>query len=150
MLSNRMKRTNKALVLSLFLSLALMVAACQPAETQPGTPPAIAETPAAPGLPETGVTPPAGDQAAEVNIVDSEFQAEELTIPAGTTVTWTHNGSLPHTVTADDGAFDSGTLQTGDTFQHTFNEPGSYPYHCELHGAAGGTGMAGVIVVEGQ
>jgi plastocyanin len=90
------------------------------------------------------------DEISEVNIVDSRFRPREITISTGTTVEWTQNGSLPHTVTADDGAFDSGTLQRGDTFQHTFDEPGRYPYHCELHGSAGGIGMAGVVIVENE
>lgn len=82
-----------------------------------------------------------------VAIVDSAFEPVELTVAAGTTVVWNQEGSAPHTVTADDGAFDSGTLNTGDTFEFTFEEPGEYPYYCTFHGAAGGEGMAGTVVV---
>jgi plastocyanin len=89
------------------------------------------------------------DQVFEVNITDSVFQPRELTIPAGASVVWQHIGNFPHTVTADDGAFNSGTLQNGDTFRRTFNEPGRYPYYCEIHGGPGGSGMSGVIIVEG-
>jgi plastocyanin len=85
---------------------------------------------------------------AEVTILDSVFQPAQITIPAGTTVVWTQNSFLPHTVTADDGSFNSGTMGNGDTFSHTFNEPGTYPYYCAFHGAPGGIGMAGVIIVE--
>jgi plastocyanin len=88
------------------------------------------------------------DQIFEANITDSAFQPGDLTIPAGATVVWQHTGNFPHTVTADDGTFNSGTLQNGDTFRRTFGEPGRYPYYCEIHGGPGGSGMAGVIVVE--
>jgi plastocyanin len=88
------------------------------------------------------------DQVFDVNLMDSAFQPRELTIPAGATVVWQHTGNFPHTVTADDGSFNSGTLQNGDTFRRTFNEPGRYPYYCEIHGSPGGSGMSGVIVVE--
>jgi len=86
-----------------------------------------------------------------VEVVDSAFEPAELSVAAGTTVVWSHEGNAPHTVTADDGAFDSGTLNSGDTFEFTFEEPGEYPYHCTFHGGAGGEGMAGTITVtEGE
>ena len=111
--------------------------------------------------PETVVTPAptltptqsaAGEvvnQEVQVTIIDSNFQPGELTVSPGTTVMWTNSGNFPHTVTADDGSFDSGRLQVGDSFEYTFDEPGTYPYHCEIHGATGGLGMSGIIVVEG-
>ncbi len=87
-------------------------------------------------------------QEARVSVIDSAFSPGELTVSPGTTVIWTNSGDLPHTVTADDGSFDSGTLQYANRFEHTFNEPGTYPYHCNIHGGTGGAGMAGVIIVE--
>jgi plastocyanin len=84
---------------------------------------------------------------AEVEVVDSAFEPEEVEISAGTTVVWTQTGSLPHTVTADDGTFDSGDMSSGDTFEYTFEEPGTYPYYCAYHGGEGGEGMSGVITV---
>ncbi len=57
------------------------------------------------------------------------------------------NASFPHTVTADDGSFDSGTLNGGQSFSYTFEQPGEYPYYCALHGAPGGVGMAGTVTV---
>src|SRR5689334_2484604 len=52
---------------------------------------------------------PAADESVEA--VNFQFQPQTITVPAGTTITWTNNGTVPHTVTADDGSFDSGTLQ---------------------------------------
>jgi plastocyanin len=82
-----------------------------------------------------------------VEVVDSAFVPEEITIEPGTTVVWEQTGSLPHTVTADDGSFDSGDMSAGDTFTYTFEEEGTYPYYCVYHGGPGGQGMAGVIIV---
>jgi plastocyanin len=62
-------------------------------------------------------------------------------------VVWAHKGQRKHTVTADDGAFNSGTLEAGGSFKQTFDKPGTYAYFCEFHGGAGGGGMAGVIKV---
>jgi plastocyanin len=95
----------------------------------------------------------AGTGAAEtltIAIQDSRFEPREVSVPAGTTVVWTHAGSLFHTVTADDGAFDSGALTGGDTFEFTFDQAGTYPYHCAYHGGPGGSGMSGVIQVTGE
>lgn len=99
--------------------------------------------------------PAVAQDAADVDVVDSDFVPGDVTIDAGGTVTWTQSGSLPHTVTADDGSFDShpdcsgGTdcMSTGDTFAHTFDEPGEYAYYCRIHGGPGGVGMSGVVVV---
>lgn len=57
---------------------------------------------------------------------------------------WIHGS---HSVTADDGSFDSGVLCKGDTFQHVFGFPGTYGYHCTLHGGRGGVGMSGKVTV---
>jgi plastocyanin len=82
----------------------------------------------------TAVSPsPARAQAQAVAIVDFAFDPATLEVPVGTTVTWTNQGAAPHTVTADDGTFDSGTLQPGGTFSMTFDTPGTFTYHCEIH-----------------
>jgi len=89
----------------------------------------------------------AEDAAASVAIKDFEFQPKELKVKAGTTVTWTNDGGSSHTVTADDGSFESPTLAKGKTFSRKFDKPGTYPYYCALHGGAGGDGMSGTVVV---
>jgi plastocyanin len=88
-------------------------------------------------------------QTSGVDIVDNSFAPARITVDAGTTITWSSSGQNPHTVTADDGSFDSGTLQNGDSFSSTFGTPGSFAYYCELHGGPGGTGMSGVVIVRG-
>jgi plastocyanin len=79
-----------------------------------------------------------------VSIVDFAFQPASIEVAAGSTVTWTNTGAAPHTVTADNGAFDSGQLKPGATFSQTFTTPGTYTYHCEIHPQMTGT----VVVTE--
>jgi len=68
-----------------------------------------------------------------VDISGFAFSQPDLQIAAGTTVTWTNQDSANHTVTSDDGAFDSGQLAQGDTYSWTFDTPGTYTYHCANH-----------------
>lgn len=72
------------------------------------------------------------------------FGVNPLTVPVNTQVTWTNNDSVAHTVTADDGSFDSGTLQAGQSFSHTFSSAGTVAYHCTIHGKASMNGSVQV------
>jgi plastocyanin len=74
-----------------------------------------------------------------VSIQDFFFEPDQLTVAPGTTVTWVNDGQTPHTSTADDGTWDSGTLQPGESFSFTFDEPGTYSYLCEIHPEMTGT-----------
>lgn len=73
-----------------------------------------------------------------------DYSVNVLTVPAGTTVTWTNEDGMMHTVTAADGSFDSGFLNEGDTFSYTFDEPGEYEYFCSPH-----PWMRAKVIVEG-
>lgn len=75
--------------------------------------------------------------------VIANFALPSITVAAGTTVEWTNQDDVPHTATADEGAFDSGTLNTGDSYEFTFDEPGTFSYFCEVH-----PNMTGTITVE--
>ncbi|HEY0897258.1 MAG TPA: plastocyanin/azurin family copper-binding protein [Sphingobacteriaceae bacterium] len=72
---------------------------------------------------------------ASVSIEHLAFVPDTIAISTGSTVTWTNQENLPHTVTADDESFTSPTLQTGRTFTHTFTVPDTVPYHCSVHPA---------------
>jgi len=78
-----------------------------------------------------------------VEIGDSAFSPATLTIGVGDTVTWRNADDRPHTVTSNDGAFDSGNLDEGQGFSFTFTEPGTYTYLCEYHSE-----MQATIIVE--
>ncbi len=77
--------------------------------------------------------------APAVNITDGQtldaygFDQPNFSVNVGDTVTWTNTGSMPHTVTAADGSFDSGPINPGDTFSFTFSAPGTYNYACTPH-----------------
>lgn len=78
-----------------------------------------------------------------IQIMDFAFSPSSLNVKAGTTVVWTNNDSMAHTVTADDKSFSSGNLSKGQTYSYTFTTAGTYAYHCALH-----PGMTGTIVVQ--
>jgi plastocyanin len=85
--------------------------------------------------------------AKKVNVIQARienftFRPERLTIAPGTRVTWINNDDVPHTVTANGKAFNSGTLDTGDKFSFVFDKPGTYSYFCAVH-----RHMTGTVVV---
>ncbi len=97
------------------------------------------------------IVPSAGAQQAQtatVNMRDNYFDQANITVPAGTTVTWVQSGNNSHTTTSYDGLWDSGLLPagSGQTFSFTFNTPGTYRYFCRPHEAVG---MVGTVTVTG-
>lgn len=89
---------------------------------------------------------PAQEQTHEVGVGDNFFDPQEIRIDVGDTVRWNGGGLRPHTVTSDDDLFDSGRIRAGDDFDFTFDEKGTYFYHCTLHGDPQ-RGMWGVVIV---
>ena len=105
--------------------------------------------------PDVGVAAGGGRS---VSIEHRQFVPKELTVSVGDEVTWTHrDGEQVHSVTADDGSFDSNPLCSAgnpkecmsdhDTFKHTFGAEGRFPYFSKTLGGPGGQGVSGVIVV---
>jgi plastocyanin len=95
-----------------------------------------------------GLPTAASAQATDtVALQDNVFNPRQVTSSSGATLVWSNNGAAQHTITADDGSFDSGAINAGETFSFTFTGPGTYPYYCQIHGGPGGEGMAGTIVV---
>ena len=99
--------------------------------------PIYAAAPEKPDAPEK--TPP------KIVIDNFAFQPKELTVAVGTEVTWVNRDDVPHTATstAKPKAFDSGTLDTDQTYSHVFKEAGEYEYFCAVHPK-----MTGKIVVK--
>lgn len=81
--------------------------------------------------------------AASVKIDNFSFGPDAVTVPVGTTVTWTNRDDIPHTVVSSDGVFKSKALDTDDQFSYTFTKPGTYPYFCSIHPK-----MTGRIIVQ--
>src|SRR5258708_35868089 len=82
------------------------------------------------GLPAGAI---AQDAATAVSIQDELFSPRTAQVSAGSPVLWSNDGAEDHTVTADDGSFDSGVLGSAETFAFTFAAPGRYAYYCTLH-----------------
>ena len=72
------------------------------------------------------------------------YTPDGATVRVGDTLVWTNVGAVPHSVTADDGSFDSGILMGGDTWSYTPSVGGTFAYYCSLHPAMRAT----VIVAE--
>lgn len=114
----------------------------------------LSQPPGADGAGESGSTE-GGEAAVEVGAevvitvnafdpanADNAYDPLELEVPVGTTVRWTNEDAIAHTVTSGvsdgttgdgDGRFDSGFLEQGDSFTYTFTEPGEFPYFCIPH-----------------
>jgi len=123
-------------------------------EINPGEATQAEATPAGvtPGEANPAETTPAGGQqpqsGVQVVMSNNSFQPAQITVPAGTTVTWINQDSTSHTVTAGtrgnpSGLFDSGEVASGGTFSFTFDTPGTYDYFCSVH-----NGMDGQVVVQ--
>jgi len=82
------------------------------------------------------------------------FSPAELSVPAGATIVFANVGGKPHTLTADDGSFDSGVVTpgpeggrfAGTNATVTVSQPGTIPFHCDVHPAA----MKGTLTVTGE
>ncbi len=97
---------------------------------------------------QSAANPPAAGAAVTVTMKDFEFVPKEITVAVGTTVTWTNAGTKKHSATADDGSFDTGLFEPGQSKSVKFDKAGTFPYYCQLHGDKGGTAMSGVITVK--
>ncbi len=139
-----MKRRSLAMVAAISLVLAACgddddassgAAVTEPAAVDATTPPAATDA--------AGTEAPAGTDApaaggAEIVISGFAF-SEDLTVAVGTTITVRNDDSAGHTWTSDDGAFDSGLIEAGATFEFTFTEAGTFPFHCDVHPSMTGT-----------
>jgi len=98
----------------------------------------LAAAPIAPNLRDLAAK--AAPAHVTIKIANFAFNPGVTTVSAGTSVTWTNNDDDAHSVAADNKAFRSNPLDTGDSY--TFTTPGTYAYHCGLHPQ-----MVGKVVV---
>ena len=91
--------------------------------------------------------PPPGNGGGDPYTVDMKglaYSPRTLTVPVGTTVNWTNSDGTTHTVTFDNEIIaDSGNIPDGGRYSVTFDQPGTYNYHCTIH-----PGMTGQIIVQ--
>ena len=89
----------------------------------------------------------ANDQPSAANVavkIDNfVFGPQTITVPVGTTVTWTNSDDIPHTAVSTDGVFKSKVMDTDEKFSYTFTKAGMYPYYCSVHPK-----MTGQVVVK--
>jgi plastocyanin len=103
-----------------------------------------ARTPPPPPTQELGAdTVNAEGITVSARVEDFSFQPARLEVRPGATVVWSNQGQVIHTVTAEDGSFDSGEIDPGAQGRITFSRPGTYRYHCTPHPF-----MRGVVVVK--
>jgi plastocyanin len=78
-----------------------------------------------------------------VEIKDFMFAPKDLTVKAGSTVSWSNKDDEPHSIVSDTGLFRSGALDTNESFKFKFDKPGVYHFTCSIHPR-----MVGTITVE--
>ena len=91
----------------------------------PPSPPAAPTIPASPAA--------AGADSVTAVVQDFIFRPTRIEIAAGTTIVWTNGGQVAHTVTAEDGSFDTGPIEAGQRRAMTFSTAGTFPFHCTPH-----------------
>lgn len=84
---------------------------------------------------------PSGEaqKSEKVQIVEFTYEPDPVVVQAGGKVIWQNEDTAPHTATADDGSFDTGTIEKGKLGSAIFKEAGTFTYHCEIHPTMHGT-----------
>ena len=93
-------------------------------------PPAAAPAPRSPVAVQPGA---AGSDSTKAVVQDFTFRPGRIEVASGSTVVWANGGQVAHTVTSDDGTFDTGLIEAGRQGAITFSTPGTYPFHCTPH-----------------
>jgi plastocyanin len=96
-----------------------------------GAPPPEQAPPAPAAVPAPGAPP--GDAVFSAGIQGFAYTPARIEIAAGTTIEWKNQDPVAHTVTATDGSFDSGSIESGATWRHRFDTPGTYSFVCTPH-----------------
>ncbi len=89
-------------------------------------------------IPVAGAAPRSAETK-NVSIKDFEFDPKTVSVAVGDTVMWKNAGAAPHTATANDGTFNSGTVNVGGEFSFTFTKAGTFSYACKFHDIMQGT-----------
>jgi plastocyanin len=89
--------------------------------------------PSAAAPPPAAAPTTAGRDTVRAEVRDFMFQPARLTVAPGTTIIWTNAGQVIHTVTAEDGSFESGAIESGQQRALLFSKPGTFPFHCTPH-----------------
>jgi plastocyanin len=113
----------------LLLVIAVLLSGCTTTTTtRPAEPTPVTTMPAPTQTPE-----PTTPATVSVAIKSSTFTPDIVEISKGTTVIWTNDDGVRHTVTSISDAFDSGNIDPGKTYSYTFNQAGPFEYRCSIH-----------------
>jgi plastocyanin len=148
-----MKKANLFLVAAFLIGIALLLAGCAAQQTPAATPvPTTVTTAPATPPPMTTVatTPPAITTtvvqttfvppiSVTVTIQNYTFIPDSVTVPAGSTVYWTNLDPAAHQVLSDTHAFMGNPMSRNTSYSFTFNNRGTFPYHCAIHPTMKGT-----------
>lgn len=150
----RMKaKVRKALLVPLLLVFAFGIAGCGASDdpttetgsatetTEPESDSPGSDEPAEGAGSTESESAPSGEarKAEKVEIVEFTYVPDPVVVQAGGKVTWQNEDAAPHTATADDGSFDTGTIDKGKIGSETFKEPGTFTYFCTVHPDMHGT-----------
>lgn len=120
-------------VVSILLTFAI---ACSSGSSSPGAPTPIPSP--TPSGPSSSVSIPIGASF----LTTTAFSPDVADVQVGTTITWTNSDSTAHTSTSDGAGWNSGTVEPGGRFSFTFQNAGTFSYHCTIH-----PGMIGTVSV---
>lgn len=121
-------------------ALAVTAGACGSSSSSTTSP---STTPSTPSPTPSGPSVTASIPRGADTLTTTAFGANPLTVSSGTTVVWTNNDSIAHTSTSNNGQWNSGTINPGQSFRFTFSTPGTYAYRCTIH-----PNMVGTVTVQ--
>jgi plastocyanin len=141
---------SKSLLTAALVALSLGLAACgssgsDSTSSEAETAPPASEESSTEAMEETESTEsepaPSGEasKSEKVDIVEFTYQPDPVVVQVGGKVIWQNQDTAPHTATADDGSFDTGTIEKGKIGSETFKEAGTFTYFCEIHPTMHGT-----------
>ena len=113
------------------------------AVARPAAPAPVDTTPVSSGERVAGSGSEPAGESITVRINGMRFEPSNITVKPGTTVTWIHGSSMPHTITGNADGLRSSTLYSGQQYSHTFDASGRYDYTCDFHPS-----MKGSVIVE--
>jgi plastocyanin len=136
--------SSKPLLTAALVVLSLGLAACgsggsDSSSTEAETAPAGQESGSAEATESEPAPSGEAAKAEKVQIVEFSYEPDPVVVQVGGKVTWQNEDSAPHTATADDGSFDTGTIEEGKIGSATFKEAGTFTYFCEIHPTMHGT-----------
>jgi len=131
----------RAFLAPILILLALGLVACGSSDDDATTQAETAAGTTSTEEPSGNAPAPSGEavRAAKVRIVEFFYDPDPVTIQVGGKVIWQNEDPEPHTATADEGSFDTGTIEEGKIKSETFKEAGTYSYFCEIHPTMHGT-----------